>query len=155
MAQCKIKIIVGFRRDQEHTIDGDEAHKAYYLFLHPDQRGIFKNGLAIRGADIQEILPDWCATMGWNEAHVLSTDDWNEIRRSNLQPKMEALLEAARVVSTTGAPAEIGMPLSQLVSQKYPQLLPASSEKRVGSMRSVSSVLRNKNLRLGSGKKES
>ena len=28
-----IKLIVGFRRDQEHSVSMEEAHKAYYLFL--------------------------------------------------------------------------------------------------------------------------
>ena len=55
----KIKLIVGFRRDQEHSIDADEAHKAYYLFLNPEKRGVFKSGLAIVGADIKEIVPDY------------------------------------------------------------------------------------------------
>lgn len=142
MATCKVKIITGFRRDQEHTVDGDEAHKAYFLFLNPDQRGVFKNGLAIRGDQIQEIVPDWNATMGWNEAHVLRAEDWNEIARSGVKRKMQTLLDAAREVASLANPQEFKVPLSQLITQKYPQLLPASTERREGNVKSVGDMLK-------------
>ena len=142
MTKCKVKIIAGFRRDQEHTIDGDEVHKAYYLFLHPDERGIFKNGLAIRGDQIQEIVPDWNATMGWNEVHVLTTDDWNEIARSGMKSPMNILLEAGREIAAIAAPKEITTPLTQLLKQKYPQLLPASVERREGMVKSAGDIIK-------------
>lgn len=90
--KLKAKIITGFRKDQEHTIEADEVHKAYYLFLHPDERGIFNNGLAIKGSDIQSIVPDYNATMGWNKSHILDDDDWNEINRLGVDRKMRDLL---------------------------------------------------------------
>ena len=45
MKDLKIKIITGFRKDQYYTIDAEEAHKAYYLFLNPEERGVFNNGV--------------------------------------------------------------------------------------------------------------
>lgn len=109
----KIKLIVGFRRDQEHSIDADEAHKAYYLFLNPEKRGVFKNGLAIIGNQIQEIVPDWQGTMGWNKTHVLDSDDWNEINSKGLDRKMRDLLFQAKEIATRALPEEMGKPLIQ------------------------------------------
>jgi len=76
----KIKLITGFRRDQYYTIDAEEAHKAYHLFLNPEQRGVFDNGVALKGENIQGIEPDYNSTMGWNADHVLEAEDWNEIK---------------------------------------------------------------------------
>lgn len=140
MTQCKVKIITGFRRDQEHTVEGEEAHKAYYLFLHPDERGIFRNGLAIKGDQIQEIVPNWQATMGWNEAHNLDAGDWNEIHRSGASRKMNALLTAAREIAAVADPKDMSTPLTELVEKKYPRLLPAAVEHREGSMKSVAEI---------------
>lgn len=106
-----IKITTGFRQDQFHTISGEEAHKAYYLFLHPMERGVFDNGVAIRGSDIQSIVPDYNSTMGWNSTHILDNDDWNEIRAKNVDRKMRDLLyDAKRVASLENPP--INKPLS-------------------------------------------
>lgn len=140
MTKCKVKLVVGFRRDQEHTIDGDEAHKAYYLFLHPEERGIFKNGLAIKGDQIQEIIPDWNASMGLNEAHTLNADDWNEIHKLGLKSRMNNLLTAAREIATSADPKDMSIPLTELVEKKYPKLMPASSERREGSMKSIGEI---------------
>lgn len=140
MTNCKIKIITGFRRDQEHTVEGDEAHKAYYLFLHPAERGIFRNGLAIKGDQIQEIVPNWQATMGWNEAHNLDAHDWNEIHRSGASRKMNALMTAAREIATVADLKDMSVPLTELVEKKYPRLLPAATERREGTMKSIAEI---------------
>lgn len=108
----KIKLIVGFRRDQEHTIDADEAHKAYYLFLNPTQRGVFNNGLAIVGSQIQEIVPDYNATMGWNPSHILDADDWKQIRSAQVDSKLRDVLYAAKNLAS---PQYLGQPLSTLM----------------------------------------
>lgn len=115
----KIKLIVGFRRDQEHTVDMDEAHKAYYLFLNPDSRGIFKNGLAIIGSEIRDIVPDYNATMGWNPAHTMDTDDWNQVRAAGADRKMQGLLAAAREVAQLGKPEDLNTPLQELMAGRY------------------------------------
>jgi hypothetical protein len=93
-----IKIITGFREDQQHTIPMQEAHKAYYLFKNPEQRGVFENGVALIGKNIQEIRPDWNATMGWNQSHEIKEDDWNQIRGTGVEDKMKTLIESARVI---------------------------------------------------------
>ena len=95
----KIKITTGFRADQYHTIDIEESHKAYYLFTHPDERGVFKNGVALLGSDIRSIVPDYHATMGWNPTHVLDNDDWTEIRGREIDIKIRELLSQAKKLS--------------------------------------------------------
>lgn len=95
----KIKIITGFRDDQYMVIDADEAHKAYYLFLHPEERAIFGNGVALIGKNIQEIVPAWNETMGWNPSHKLDNYDWEEINSKGLQNKARDILQQAKEVS--------------------------------------------------------
>jgi len=95
MQKLKVKIIAGFRKDQEHTIDAEEAHIAYRLFMNPDKRAIFSNGIAIKGSDIRSIVPDYHATMGWNASHFLNDDDWNEMNKLGVRKKLlEALTES-------------------------------------------------------------
>src|SRR3954447_1451082 len=110
----KVKLIVGFRRDQEHSIDADEAHKAYYLFLNPDKRGVFSNGLAIKGDQIQEIVPDWQGTMGWNPTHILDSDDFYDIRRHGMENKVRDMLAAAKDIAYLADPKLLSRPLSTL-----------------------------------------
>lgn len=99
MENLKIKVITGFREDQYYVIDGNESHKAYYLFMNPEERGVFKNGVALIGKNIQGIEPAWNETMGWNPTHELDDDDWNEIHQKGIKPKMRELLtEAKRVM---------------------------------------------------------
>jgi len=138
----KVKLIVGFRRDQEHSIDADEAHKAYYLFLNPDKRGVFKNGLAIVGSDIKEIVPDYQATMGWNPTHVIDSDDWNELYKTGAAYKIPKLLAAAKEIAQLAQPADLNQPLTLLIEKKYPQLLPAPVEKRSGSAQSIGEIIK-------------
>lgn len=94
-----IKIITGFREDQFVTIPMQEAHKAYYLFRHPDERGVFENGTALIGRNIQEIKPDWNTTMGWRETHQLDSEDWKQIENEKVGPKMKALIQSAKDVA--------------------------------------------------------
>ena len=136
----KIKIICGFRKDQEHSIDVDEVHKAFYLFLHPEQRGIFKNGLAIIGSQIQRIVPDWHGSMGWNPTYELDNHDWNEIRDSGTDKKLTTYLSVGREVAQLANPKELNQPLGELVKEKYPQLLTSTVEKREGKMVSLANV---------------
>ena len=95
----KLKIITGFREDQEYTIDQEESHKAYYLFLNPDQRGIFKNGLAIRGKDIEKIVPDYHATMGWNKTHKMDEYDWQELKQKGIEKKAKEIMYNAQTLA--------------------------------------------------------
>lgn len=118
----KLKIITGFRQDQTFSIEMEEAHKAYYLFLNPEQRGVFSNGVAIVGADIREIKPDYNGTMGWNPSHVLGDDDWNEIRSSGVQARMKEAISNARAV------AQMPRPPINLSLTEATKILPARKE---------------------------
>jgi len=118
----KIKLICGFRKDQEHTVDAEEAHKAYYLFLNPSARGVFKDGLAIVGSSIQEIVPDYQATMGWYASHNLDSDDWAQIRSEGVDREMQKMLSLGKEIAQMGEPADLNQPISKLLETKYLQL---------------------------------
>jgi hypothetical protein len=136
----KLKMIVGFRRDQEHSIDIDEAHKAYYLFTHPDVRAIFSNGLAIKGSQIDEIIPDWQGTMGWNATHILDGDDWNEIHNSGVESRLRNLLVAAKEIAELDNPQDLNVPLTELLETKYPLLGDGKPQIRSGGMKSIGEI---------------
>lgn len=115
--EYKIKIITGFREDQQYTVSSEEAHKAYFLFFNPNERGIFNNGVAVRGVDIKSIEPDYQGTMGWNATHELDEDDWNEIRGKNVDRKLrEILSQAQEIARTKNQP--VSLPLSELIKMK-------------------------------------
>lgn len=116
MKPLKIKIITGFREDQNYTIDADEAHKAYYLFLNPEMRGVFKNGVALVGKNIQGIEPDYNATMGWNPDHRLESADWNELNYNGITESMRNILGKAKEVAYMIPQNQkmLSVPLSQL-----------------------------------------
>lgn len=113
MKNLKIRIVCGFRKDQTYSIDGDEAHKAYQLFMNPDERAIFKNGLAVIGKDVQRIEPDYQGTMGWNSDHVLQGEDWNEIKLKGIDREIRELMELAKNVAIQ-QPDKINLPLSEI-----------------------------------------
>jgi hypothetical protein len=129
----KLKVITGYRKDQEHSIDADEAHKAYYLFNHPDERGTFSNGLALSG--VRDVIPDYQGTMGWNPTHVLDSDDWNEIHSSGAGKKLQAFMSAGKEIARLGDPQDLAVPLRELLAAKYPQLKNLNSERTSGMNR--------------------
>ena len=110
----KLKLITGFRGDQEYSIDAEEAHKAYYLFRNPEKRGVFSNGLALLGTDIRRIVPDYHGTMGWNPTHILDNDDWTEIIGRGVQDKLIKIQEKAQEVAKLGED-KITIPFSEAV----------------------------------------
>lgn len=140
----KVKMIVGYRKDQEHSIDANEAHKAYYLFLNPDARSIFSNGLALKGSQIDEIIPDWQGTMGWNPSHVLDAADWEEISSSGAHREMQNILSAAKEIATLGHEGDLSVPLEQLITTKYSRLyVPKDSyQLRGGGAKSIEEIKR-------------
>jgi hypothetical protein len=121
-SKYKIKIVCGFRKEQEFTINANEAHKAYYLFNHPEKRGTFENGLAIKGCDIQRIEPDYNATMGWNHTHQLNSDDWNELHANGVMQKVQGIMSSAKEIARIGQQEDFTAPLIDLVKNKYPQI---------------------------------
>lgn len=118
-SKYKLKIVVGYRQDQEITIDANEAHKAYFLFRNPEKRGTFDNGVALIGRDIQRIVPDYHATMGWNPDRRLTDDDWNEIRGSGVMLKLRDIMVLAKEVAAIGEVGDLSVPLIELKNKKY------------------------------------
>lgn len=122
----KVKIITGYRQDQYETIDADEAHKAYYLFLNPEKRGIFSNGVALRGKDIQRIAPDYQATMGWNPIYNLRPEDMNRIQAKGVDSKLRNILGRAKGVALSGDESLLSLPLSE--AEKEIRKIPKKKE---------------------------
>jgi len=120
-SKFKVKIVCGFRKDQEFSIDANEAHKAYYLFANPEKKMIFANGLALKGSDIQRIEPDYNTTMGWNPSHTLTGDDWNVLASGGVTKKFATILAGAKEVARGGEVADLQKPLIEL-RDKYPVL---------------------------------
>lgn len=106
---------------EKYTIDSEESHKAYYLFNHPEKRGVFSNGVAISGTDLRGIKPDFNAIMGWNPSHILNDDDYNELKRKGKYNEAYLILQKATLVARLAEenPTLLQLPLSEAV-----QLLP-------------------------------
>lgn len=119
-SKYKLKIVCGFRKEQEFTIDANEAHKAYYLFANPEKRIVFNSGLAIKGVDIQRIEPDYNATMGWNHTHQLTSDDWNELHNTGVSSKLQGIMASAKDVARANDEKLLATPLIDLVKQIAP-----------------------------------
>lgn len=123
-----ITLHTGFNDDQKLDIPMQEAHKAYYLFKHPDERGVFDCGIAVIGKDIRQITPNWLKTMGWNNTHDLDNDDWNEIRHGGVEIKMRELIGKAKEV---GDLLEEKPELSRMKLEKAIKLLPSKIEHEI------------------------
>ena len=119
MENLKIKVIVGFREDQTYIIEADEAHKAYYLFNNPEMRGVFNNGVALIGKNIQGIEPAYQETMGWNPSHKIDSGDWNEMRGKGIVDRLRDRLFEAKQVSLQIAsnPKLLNLPLTEALSE--------------------------------------
>ncbi len=130
----KIKLITGFRKDQAFSIDAEEAHKAYYLFFNPEARTVFKDGLAIKGSDIDRIEPDYQGSMGWNSNHILVQEDMNEIRSEGMDRALQRVMSTASDIAKLGDEKDLQLSLSEAV-QKYPQLGSGSESRGAGMKR--------------------
>lgn len=112
-----IKIITGYRPDEYISIPSSEAHRAYYLFNHPNERGVFSNGRPCIGSRILDIKPDYHATMGWNPEHKIDTYDMNRVISSGAYEKCEHVLRIAKEVAEKGGQKMIHIPLKEAYSQ--------------------------------------
>ncbi len=74
---------------------------------------MFKNGVALIGADIRGIEPDYNATMGWNPDHTLQAEDWNELRRTGKDRELRDVIQLASDIAKF-QPDKIGLPLSEI-----------------------------------------
>ena len=119
----KIKIITGFREDQFYTIESEEAHKAYYLFNNPNERGTFQNGVALIGSDIRGIEPDYNSIMGYNPDYKLLPEDWNIISARGIDEKVRKILTNARAISKLDNVSKeiLDAPLSETIKLLPPE----------------------------------
>ncbi len=118
MKKYYIKIILGFRKDQEFSIEAKEAHKAYFLFRNPSERGTFSNGLALIGNQIQRIEPDYNATMGWNADYLLTGEDRDSIQTSGVADKMRKIMEVANEIAMKPIGRELELPLTEVLENR-------------------------------------
>lgn len=114
MNNLYVKIKTGYRDDEHYTIPAEEAHKAYYLFLHPDNRGIFSNGVALLGKNIQSIEPDYHSTMRWNKGYVLKSEDYDDISSKGIDRKLRDVLSLAKEVASIEGEKSITLKLSEV-----------------------------------------
>ena len=128
-----IKIITGFRENQYYAINDQETHKAYYLFNNPEMRGVFKNGVALVGKNVQGIEPALNETMGWNPTYKLGDDDWNEIRQKGIDKKFQILLQQAKDIADLAEknPALLEMPLDEAVKLLPERKIPNEISNRI------------------------
>ncbi len=115
----KLKLIVGFRKEQHYTIEAEEAHKAYYLFLNPDKRAVFSNGVAVIGQDIRGIQPDFNAMMGWSPDYTPDGYDWNDFKVKKLKSECQEIMMNAKLIATQmisqNDMKQINLPLSEVM----------------------------------------
>lgn len=137
----KVKIVCGYNDDEQYTIDAEEAHKAYYLFLNPEKRTVFKEGLALLGKDVRRIEPDYNATMGWNHTYKLGDDDWSDIRSKGIDAQLKDLLAEAKDIAylANSKPEILGLPLSKISITK--NTLPTIKSEEV---RSIGEIIKEK-----------
>ena len=89
------KALTGFGEEREVFFDETDLEKVQYAFLR-EKRLLLSNGQAIDGKYIQQIMPDWVRSMGWNTAHTLDADDMNEIKASGIMSQAYQLLESSK-----------------------------------------------------------
>ncbi len=136
----KIKLITGYRKDQEYSIDAEEAHKAYYLFNNPDTRTTFKDGLALKGSEIELIEPDYQGSMGWNPTHKLEADDYNEIRDKGIDRELRAIMSKANDLAKIATTQDLNLTLTEAL-KKYPQLDKPQAERREGAIKRIGEMM--------------
>ena len=84
----KFKIIYGFGKEKEITIDENELEKAYGIFL-LGGRAVFGSDGAVDGKYIMAIRPDYRATMGWNMGYELNGEDMMIISQKKIDRKLQ------------------------------------------------------------------
>lgn len=104
MRYYKIRIGYGNGQGRHVKIDEMELELAYFIFMMPNARGIFKDG-PVRHQDIITIEEDWHRAMGWNEGYELRAEDWDELRhhcveyvgmKAKIKERVEFLIKTGR-----------------------------------------------------------
>lgn len=88
------KILQGYEHDRNITINEDELERAYGLFM-LGGRWIFSGG-PVDGKNIQTIVLDEHATMGWNKEYELGPDDHAELSEKGVSRNARKALELAQ-----------------------------------------------------------
>lgn len=94
MDRIKYKVLQGYEHDRNITINEDELERAYGLFM-LGGRWIFSGG-PVDGKNIQTIVLDEHATMGWNKEYKLGPDDHEDIASKGIGQKARKALELAQ-----------------------------------------------------------
>lgn len=120
MAYYQFKVKTGYREDQFQIIDSEEIHKAYYLFLNPEARAIFNNGVALIGKTIQSIDPDYNTALGFNEGYKLVAEDHKLINKQGIGRTFQKLSEKAQDIAKLALENKeiVNLPLSTVLENK-------------------------------------
>ena len=92
--ELRYKILQGYEHDRNITINEDELERAYGLFM-LGGRWIFSGG-PVDGKNIQTIVLDEHATMGWNKEYKLGPDDHEDIASKGVGIRARKALELAQ-----------------------------------------------------------
>lgn len=115
--KLKIKIVMKFRGVNEviYSIPAREAHKAYFLFLNPEDksRTVFESGLAIKGEDIERIEPDVIGSMEWNQGYKLTPEDHADT--ASVKAKLEKICHIASEVGRNADEKVLSTPLQEII----------------------------------------
>jgi hypothetical protein len=132
------KALTGFGAEREVFFDAFDLEKVQYAALH-QKRVLLSNGQFVDGKYIQQISPDWHRTMGWNQEHVLTTYDMNEVRSVGADTEAYRLLTVAKerihFLLLQGRENEIGK------NVKIPELERPKFELREGKIKSLGELL--------------
>jgi len=133
------KALTGFGDEREVFFDETDLEKVQYAFLR-EKRLLLSNGQAIDGKYIQQIMPDWVRTMGWNTQHTLDADDMNEVKKSGVQDEAYQLLATAKervhFLLESGRETEIGK------GTEIPHVESSDFGRRRGVMTSLGKILK-------------
>lgn len=83
--EIKYKILQGYEHTRDITINSEELERAYGLFM-LGGRWIFSGG-AVDGKNIQTIVIDEHATMGWNKEYKLDAYDTEDMNSKGVLVK--------------------------------------------------------------------
>ncbi len=89
------KIMRGFGHDDFIPIDETELEKAVYAQRVGNIVATFQQGQIV-GNGISAILPDIHRSMGWNYAHRLTSDDYDEANRKGVTKAYTGVIALAK-----------------------------------------------------------
>jgi hypothetical protein len=125
------KILQGYDHERDVTIREDELERAYGLFM-LGGRWLFSGG-PVDGKNIQGVVEDYHATMGWNPQHKLEALDYAELRQKGVDVAMKVALgcakESVMFKIKAGRESEIGKKVQRIDGPQVSTEAKALSEK--------------------------